>query len=64
MNQINSKSVKTETTKTYQKYGLELITTKTEQNQPGIYFTVHRYNRTFYTANIVSLIAKRELGMY
>ena len=63
MNRINSRSVKLKNTKKYQKYGLELITTKTEKKNQDVYFTVNRYEKVYLSSNIVSLVAKREIGM-
>ena len=64
INNISSKSVKKENAKTYQKYALELSTIKTEKKKHGVHFAVYRCVKTYHTPNIVSLVAKRELGFY
>ena len=63
INKISSISVKTEKTKLYKKYALEMTTIITEKKREGIHYGVYRYQKIYYSPNVVSLIAKWELNL-
>ena len=47
----------------YNVYAIELRTIKTEKKTQGVDFGVYRKRKTYYSSNVVSLIAKRELNL-